>query len=543
MNKESFLKKLRKRLSILEDSEIEDIVSEYEGYIDEKVSLGLTEEEAVKELGDFEEIVSDLLSAYKLKGTNKEENYFNNILNKIGGFFDRFMDSLDDKSGRDIIRILIEVVLILFLICLLKIPFAMIRDLGADIFEELVRPIGYVFASIWSFIIEISYIVVAVIFFIKMFEKRCFKELSENITAKREQEEAYEPKKEKRKVNREEKKKEVVKESKRNHGFSDTLTDICIYILKFFAIMILIGIVFYLVGMSVALGFIIYLLAKGVTYFGIYLLIFVLFLGGVLFLELCINFIFNKRTKALPFFTKLITLIILTGISLTISAVEIADTEIIYGNKNVPTKTVTKEIDMTKDLYLHNYTKVVIDNNLKDRVKVEYVYPDAYNDTEIEINLNHCGSGYCLNTNVIHATWNKEFLKNFIDNLKDKKIYAYDFHIEKVIYLSEENYKTIEENARDYHYYGEDNETLYTFEGNYNILNIAESNDPNYLYFTIKDHFEGNIETVKVPRSIMGNIKETGSYTFTFECSIERPNNIKGAFDKCKIINIVSENE
>ena len=67
MNKEEFLKKLRKRLEVLEDSEIEDILSEYEGFIDEKVSKGLTEEQAVKELGNFNEIVDDLLAAYKVK--------------------------------------------------------------------------------------------------------------------------------------------------------------------------------------------------------------------------------------------------------------------------------------------------------------------------------------------------------------------------------------------------------------------------------------------------------------------------------------------
>jgi len=310
MNKEEFINKLRKRLNILEDGEIEDIVSEYEGYIDEKVSLGKTEEEAVKELGDFEEIVSDLLSAYKLK-TSKDDNFFNSLLSKIGSFIDKFMDSLNEKSGRDIIKILIEVVLILFLICLLKIPFAMIRDLGTDIFEELIRPIGYVFASIWTFIIEVSYIIVAVIFFIKMIEKRCFKEISEEITTIRDKEEKK-SKKEKTKSKKEEKldKKEKVekvekasksdKKEEKNikiingkratHTFSDTLTDICIWILKFIVIMIAIGIIFYLIGMSVALGLAIYLLINGVSYYGIFLLILVLFLGGALLLELCINF-------------------------------------------------------------------------------------------------------------------------------------------------------------------------------------------------------------------------------------------------------------
>lgn len=36
MTKEEFLNKLRKELSILENKEVEDIISEYEGYIEER---------------------------------------------------------------------------------------------------------------------------------------------------------------------------------------------------------------------------------------------------------------------------------------------------------------------------------------------------------------------------------------------------------------------------------------------------------------------------------------------------------------------------
>jgi len=545
MNKEEFINKLRKRLNILEDGEIEDIVSEYEGYIDEKVSLGKTEEEAVKELGDFEEIVSDLLSAYKLK-TSKDDNFFNSLLSKIGSFIDKFMDSLNEKSGRDIIKILIEVVLILFLICLLKIPFAMIRDLGTDIFEELIRPIGYVFASIWTFIIEVSYIIVAVIFFIKMIEKRCFKEISEEITTIRDKEEKK-SKKEKTKSKKEEpiaevKKEKVIKEKRATHTFSDTLTDICIWILKFIVIMIAIGIIFYLIGMSVALGLAIYLLINGVSYYGIFLLILVLFLGGALLLELCINFVFNRHTKALPFFTKLIVIIVLTGISLTMSAVEVANTEIIYGTRNMETKTLTKEIEMTNNLYLYGYDKVVIDNNLKNKIKIEYIYPNFNDNTEIEILLNHCHSdGYCLDTNVVHASWNKEYLKKLIENLKQQKLYTYDFYLEKVIYISEENYKTLEQNNHN-GYYPDENIGSYTFEQTFNILNIAESNDENYLYYTLRKFQDENIETVQIPKSVSSNITETGLYKFTFECSNDRPHNIKSIFNNSKIINVEKVN-
>ena len=74
LNKEEFLNKLKSKISVLNDEEIDDILSEYAGYIDEKVADGKTEKEAVKELGSINEIASDLLDAYKVKSTASEKN-------------------------------------------------------------------------------------------------------------------------------------------------------------------------------------------------------------------------------------------------------------------------------------------------------------------------------------------------------------------------------------------------------------------------------------------------------------------------------------
>ena len=66
MKKEEFIKKLREKLSILEEKEIEDIVAEYTGYIEEKMQKGATEEEAIKDFGSIEELTKELLEAYKI---------------------------------------------------------------------------------------------------------------------------------------------------------------------------------------------------------------------------------------------------------------------------------------------------------------------------------------------------------------------------------------------------------------------------------------------------------------------------------------------
>ena len=75
-----------------------------------------------------------------------------------------------------------------------------------------------------------------------------------------------------------------------------------------------------------------------------------------------------------------------------------------------------------------------------------YKYPDYYNNLDLSIELFHYNKAYYLGTNIHYFRWNKKILNNFINNLKDKKIYANDYHVEKIIYVSEKNYEQIEKN-------------------------------------------------------------------------------------------------
>ncbi len=61
MNKENFLVTLRLRLCKLPEYEIEKILSFYEESIGDRVESGLTEQEAVAELGDVEKIAKEIL--------------------------------------------------------------------------------------------------------------------------------------------------------------------------------------------------------------------------------------------------------------------------------------------------------------------------------------------------------------------------------------------------------------------------------------------------------------------------------------------------
>lgn len=537
MNKEEFLTKLRKKLDVLEDKEIEDIISEYEGYIEEKKSRGLTEEEAVKELGDLNEISSDLLGAYKVK--QKGSNYLNKFIDKVSQIFDKVLNELSTKSGKDILKFVVEICLIILLICIFKIPFIFIKDLGWNIFSTLSYPISNTFYSIWSFIIELSYFILAIILFIKIIQKRYFEGISEKIVADLEEQDV---KKNKKKIKKEtieaSQTKEIREVTPKKHSIIDMVINICILFLKVIVTMCLFGVICYLIGMAFLIVIGIYLLIKGITYFGIFILFIALFLGGVLLLQLGTYFIFNKKVKGGHILAELITIILLTGIGLSISTIEIANTEIIYNSPYEKTKTTTKELSISEDLALYGNYNIIIDNTLTDTIKIEYTYPDI-NNVEVDIDLSYYDNGYYLDYNIRNLSWNKNFFDEFIENLKDKKIYINPFEIEKNVYMSlntqELLFKNKEINSND-------NDIIYEFTRTYNILKVEESNDYAYLYLVVRQYQFEEIATVKVLRSMADTIEEGKNYEFTFRYNypstqIEN-DTIEELFLKCQLVSI-----
>ena len=537
MKKQEFLNKLRKKLNVLEDKEIEDIISEYAGYIEEKVNRGLTEEEAVKELGDINEIANDLLQAYKVKP--KESNYLNRFINKVSQMFDYFLNELSNKSGKDILKLIVEICLIIFLIMIFRIPFLLVKDLGWNIFEGLASPISNIFYGIWSFIVEASYFVLAIILFIKIIEKRYFQGFSEKIVNEIEDEQ---PKKKKVKTSKKEETKEepvMVKEvPQKRTSIIDMITNICILFLKFIVIMCLFGVICYLIGMTFALGIGIYLLIKGVTYFGLLILLIALFQSGILLLELGINFVLNKRMKRGHILAEIITIVILTGVGLSLGTIEIANTEIIYDSSYTETKKVTKEIEVSENLALYGDYDIIIDNTLENKIIIEYIYPDI-NNIEVSISLNYYDNGYYLDERVNNLSWNKEMLNQLIEDLKDKKIYVNNFDIKKNVYMSKETKELLFKNKE---INNNDNDTIYEFTQTYNVRNIEESNNDAYLYLTLRQFEAEEVTSVRVSRSLAKNIEIGNNYEFTFRYNYSNTNLKEGSiaeiFEKCNLVSI-----
>lgn len=67
MDKNTFMRELERSLSVLQESELRDILSEYEQHIDMKVKSGLSEEEAIADFGSIPELTAEILEAYHVR--------------------------------------------------------------------------------------------------------------------------------------------------------------------------------------------------------------------------------------------------------------------------------------------------------------------------------------------------------------------------------------------------------------------------------------------------------------------------------------------
>lgn len=459
MSKETFLEKLRKKLSILEESEIEDIITEYEGYIEEKIKKGSSEEEAVKSMGNIDELARDLLSAYKIKNQpEKEHDGINNLVDSFMNIFDRIVSVFAHKGFNEIVKFVIELIFIFLIIAICKIPFEIIESMGRSIFSSLGNTSYHIVFGIWNFVLEFAYLIFAILLFIKIFESRYLNGEFESVLK-----DDVKPKSEKESKPLE-KEEKVVKEKNRNKsirehqsfGIVDALTKICILFIKFILLMFLFGVACYIIGMAMALGISVYLLIKGVFYFGVYLILIALFALGIIAFIFLFNFIFDHKNKVGVLLIVSLISFVMLGVGTGICALEFASTTIVYSESEENKHTEEYEFTMQENLVLSSNLyeeNIIIDDTLKDKIKVVY----SYNDTNIKIKATPTitkSSKYSILHTGYHMTefsYSKDFFDKLISDLKNKTIIAsaYD-HVEIKVYVSSDVKKQLEENERKY---------------------------------------------------------------------------------------------
>lgn len=460
MNKEEFLKKLRKKIEILEESEVEDIIDEYSGFIDEKVSQGSSEEEAVKSLGNINELAQELLSAYKIKSPNsKKTESVNQFIDEFLMIIEKFVGIFANKSFKEIIRFIIELMCIFIIIAICKIPFEILKEMGGDILFNLSRTLGgnevyRVLGGIGNFFFELCYFVFAVVMFVKIFEKRFLKNEDWNFEKTKIEDTSKKEKESGSKDYFVSNKQENIVCERRGLGILDALTNICVVFIKVIAFCILLGVIFYIIGLTTAFGISLYLLARGVFYFGFYIVILALLVLGIVVFIFLFNFIFSRKGNLLRLLLVSLSCIVLLGVGTAMCTIEVAHTTILYDEINVENQKVdTYTYDMKDNLVLEGYyDEFVVDDSLENQIKMEFRYngdcvqlslnPSTYKDGQYEILHSYFS--------VHQIAYDGEIFERIVEDLKDKTIRANNYGITVKVYASSKVIEQLLANKKSY---------------------------------------------------------------------------------------------
>lgn len=441
MNKKEFIKILEEKLTILNNLERKDIIDEYKDIISEKVKHGKTEEEAIADFGDIDELVDGILSAYKINPEYyqpKEDTYKEFIRNgetlikssahKLADFsrnvFDNFKNNTNGITIELIFEILIKVVIFLLLMAIIKVPFYLIHELGENILRFNLAPVDSVLGFLWKVIVGVIYLVICILVGIAMFSKYFAKENNGNDMKKEiMKEEKKEIMKEEKVVKKEKKQRREPKEK----GESPIINALVLLVKIFMLVTFVFPLACTVLGGIFGFSTTIYLLIKGFDVWGISLLAF----GGTVILANILYILWQLLFghKKLHFYPAVIGLIVtIVGLFMTfdmISKYEFYD-RIPDGIYEESVKRFEETIDKTT--VIDDYSddlEVIVDNSVKDNMVVIEV---SYYKDLIDVSLNkhiieNNHNRYAIDYNSVN--FNRKVIDNILNDLKNYKIYNY----------------------------------------------------------------------------------------------------------------------
>lgn len=450
MNKKEFLNKLEKALTILNEKERKDIIDEYKDTIEEKVKHGQTEEEAVEDFGNIDELVSGILDAYKIdpdynhkegnlsKFTEEGEKLIKKGANKLADMTREFADNIKDNDAEMNLNLAFEIIIKIFftliILAIITIPLRFIGSIGFSLAETFLEPFSFIIKIIIFILFIALYLSIGFLIIINLF-KQYFKK--ENKTS--ESKDKIDKQNEIHNLKKDETKAKEVKIIQRT---GPTVGSVFLLILKIWVI-IFILLPLFCIDIFSSLGLIlsIFYWIKGINLLGLTLLMLGISLLFIWFTIIIFNLTFSKgKTTIIPFFIGLV--ITVFGALFFIDMV----TNIEYINEapSYKKETITKNFTSDNPYYINstlngNITKK-IDNTMKDNeliLKITYhkddTIIDIYNESEYIFSDDTCTYNNTCEKNYNYISLNYDYSNNyeknryneFIDNLKENKIYNY----------------------------------------------------------------------------------------------------------------------
>lgn len=134
MTRFEFVNKLNGKLYLLSEEERRDIIDEYMGHIDMKMSEGKTEAQAIKDFGDIDELADDILRAYHIDSSKVQNKTLDIYIRQVVDYIGRAAEKFLSMSVKQIARVIAEFVLLMLLLRLMRWPITSCADMFVYLF-------------------------------------------------------------------------------------------------------------------------------------------------------------------------------------------------------------------------------------------------------------------------------------------------------------------------------------------------------------------------------------------------------------------------
>ncbi len=168
--KEKLISNLRNSLTILTSEAKEEEIRKIENQINQKLEGGTSEEEAIKSLGEVDEIVKEIYFSHGIDASKitKRKGFFYGKLEELFESIHNVVDAMSKNTFQENVKIIVDLLVLIVIICAIKIPFLLIENIGDGILEVLGNN---TVNSIWGLAIDFAYIIVAIMVFMNIFTK------------------------------------------------------------------------------------------------------------------------------------------------------------------------------------------------------------------------------------------------------------------------------------------------------------------------------------------------------------------------------------
>jgi len=411
------------------------------------------------------------------------ESFISDMLDLINKSFKMFA-TMDFKS---LIGFTMSICILLSIIMLLHLPVEYIYELGKNIFYQIRG--GETLSSIWLFILEIAYMIGAIMLFLYAYKVKYLDNFDENKYLEKQIIKFEIPTKTETEKEITSNDKNVKKEKPaimhKNIPYTSVFSALAkIFMLFIKALLILIEMPFImtLLCLFIALVICFGIMFKGVFYFGIVLILIASIVLTIIVIEIIYDFIISKKVAAKRIFITIIVAIAVLGAGSGITMLDIAEFKYLEGIQEDLELSVKKEEFLMNETIMmpayevgYNYIEQITDETLGDKIIVEIYHHSDFTTAHI------AKSSYGLiEVFTTYNNSNKTMFDIIIKDLKNKQIRDYDLltSYKAKIYGTEKNLKLLEER---YNKYSEENK-VNQLEEEINSLNNQISQYETKIY-------------------------------------------------------------